>query len=234
VTWDVAGGIALLALLLVAVGLLWRRRSMTGAALAGLLILLALPTHAIPLANWLYAERWLYVPSILVAALVGVALAQARWKGAVAGVALAIILLPATWFYGSAFTDDLTMMREVVLRQPDNFQGRCGLASALCHRGHYAAAVHAAQEVIDRFETTGDDRFPPPADPYLILTVSYLKLEDGRRALAALDEYEHRLRSGPTPSLNRLRKRVDALVERERPHGPTTSAATAPDGFDPR
>ena len=60
---------------LVAGGVLLWRRSILGPLLLGTCILLALPLQFVAVINWLFAERWLYLPSVLAAVLAGAALA---------------------------------------------------------------------------------------------------------------------------------------------------------------
>jgi hypothetical protein len=224
--WDVAAGMMLVASLAAVIGVCWWRAQLTGAVVAGILIALAIPVHALPLAHWLYAERWLYLPTVFMATAVGAGLSRLRWPGLTAGLAAALLLLPTTWQYGPKFADDRTLNREVVLRQPDNYMGRRNLAVQLYEDGEYTAAIQAANEIIERFnENPGlRQRYEPISMPYYILLKSFLALGDGRRALEALDTYEWLRRSIPQPSLITERREALALIsgppdDRQRPPG---------------
>jgi len=207
---DVLAGMVLATAMLALTGYLWYRRDLAGALLAGMLLTLAIPIQAIPVARWFYAERWLYLPSVFMAVLV--AAAWRRWGGRGAsvlfGLAVAILLLPQSWQYATRFADDLTLQREVILRQPNNFHGRRNYASLLYLQGRYPEAVQAAQQIIERF---GD-----VSDAYGVLLLSYLELEDGRRALAAIEKYESLRAERGGPTLSEERRRAEALIEKSR------------------
>ncbi len=219
--WDVAAGMILLVALVVLVAALWHRRSPVGALVAGMLMVLAIPVQALPLAHWLFGERWLYLPTVFVAVLVGAGLTRLGRAAGAAAVAAAVVLLPATWSYTGAFADNLTMARQTVLRQPDNFQGRRFLAGMLYSYGQYAAAVHAANELLDRFG--------PVRDAYVLLLQSYLELGDGRRALEALAGYNATSRHIPHPALAVERKRAEALIEQQHRRHATSVPAWGPE-----
>lgn len=222
-TPDVIAGMILIAGIVVLSVFLWKR-SANGPVLLGLLILSALPLQALPLGQWIFAERWLYLPSILIAVLVGTGLDRLSWWGRVTGLAIVVILIPATWQYASKFADFKTMVREVVRRQPDNFQGWQKLSALYWYEGEYQNAIQAAHEVIDRFSHLDTE---PPADPYLVLLRSHLALGDGREALDAINTYEH-LRTGkPGLSLTEERRRAEELVALSQAR---TITATAPGG----
>ncbi len=207
--WDVIAGMILLGVLLIAALVLWRRRLVTGALVCGMLLMLAMPVQALPMANWLFAERWLYLHTVFIAVLVGVAVGRAYWPAAAFALAIAIVLLPASWSYTAAFESNLTMNREIIRRQPNNFQGRRYMAQSLLNLKDYTGAVQAANEMIERFGEIDD--------AYRVLLVSYLELGEGRRALEAINAYE-RLRAGiPEPGLYKERQRAQALIAREPP-----------------
>lgn len=200
----------------------WFRRWRVGAMICTLLLLLLLPLQAVPMARWFFAERWLYLPSAVIAVLAGLALSRLKLHGVAAGTTLAVLLLPATWSYSAAFSNNLTMNREVVRRQPENFQGRKNLAISLLGAGDYHEAIEAAQVVIDLFEPTA-----PVSEPYLVLTNAYLQIGDGRRALEALERYEQARKDVPEPSLIKHRQAAEELIARERHR--TSRQASRPD-----
>jgi len=205
---DVIAGMAVAVALLAIAGYLWHRRDLTGAVLVGLFFTLLIPIQAIPVARWFYAERWLYLPTVFVAVLIAVAVRRWSRAAAIGGLAAAFLLLPQSWQYATKFADDLTMQREVILRQPNNFHGRRNYASVLYHEGRYHEAIQAAHQLIERF---GD-----VSDAYSVLLRSYLELGDGRRALAAIEKYESlRLEFGE-PMLIEERTRAQELIEKAK------------------
>jgi len=209
---DVLAGMILLSAVLIASRMLWRRSPM-GVVLIGSLFLLAIPIQVLPMAHWIYAERWLYLATVLPAVLIAAALARlGRW-GCTLGLAAAIVLLPASWQYGGAYRDFKTMLTEVVRRQPENFQGWKLLANLYCHVGEHREAIHAAREAIERFSNVGPR---PPDDPYLVLAISHIALGEGRPALEALDRYEWLRREIPGPmNIDGYRRQAEALIAAE-------------------
>jgi hypothetical protein len=208
---DVVAGMIAMTFALILIALAWWRRWLMGAVLAGALITLAIPIHAIPLANWFFAERWLYFPTIFTAILLGWGLARiGLWPGSAIALGMTFLLLPASWQYSQAFQRNWTMTTEVVLRQPDNYQGRRFLATLLYKRGQYAESIQEARELIDRFG--------PVKDAYPVLWKAYLKLGDGHRALQAIKKYKSLPRIGPGPSLgDEIRKARELIAEQRQP-----------------
>ena len=201
---DVLAGMVLMVILVGLTWFLWRRRSLSGAVLGGLLVVLAIPIQALPLAHWFYAERWLYLPTVFIAMLIGSAAGRLRTPAAATGLAIALVLLPSSWQYTAKFADNETMHREVVRRQPDNFHGWRNLAAVLYFQGRYPEAILAANELIRRFG--------PVSDAYMVQLKSYLELGDGERALEAIDQYEYLRRHLPAPQLTEDRQRAQALI----------------------
>lgn len=222
---DVIAGMILLLVLVALSVILWRRRSASSPLLVGLLVLLAIPLQALPMANWLFAERWLYLPSVLIAVLIGAGLARLRPLGGAVGLAAAIVLLPASWQYASKFADNMTMMSEVVQRQPSSFQGRRYQAALFYQQGQYRAATLAAQEMIERFPQFPDEAI---ADAYDILLKSHLALGEGRKALEALEKCEWLRRDNPLASYYDERKEAEALIARERAQSRPATSTAAP------
>lgn len=217
---DVLAGMAAALAILIAIGVLWYRRDLTGALLAGLVLTLLIPIQAIPVARWFYAERWLYLPTVFIAVLLGAAVRRWGRAATVGGLAVGFLLLPQSWQYATKFADNLTMEREVILRQPNNFQGRRNYAAVLYYEGHYHEAIQAAHQLIERF---GD-----VTDAYSILLNSYLELGDGRRAMQAIEKYEHlvALKETGEGGLTRQRERAAELIAQQ--HGrPKTQPSTA-------
>jgi hypothetical protein len=204
---DVIAGAGVLILLLLAAWRLRRRAPTIGAMLIGLLILLAMPTHALSLAHWMFAERWLYLPSVLAAILVGVAAARLPRVVLLAAMPLVTVWFgAASWEYTKAFRSNDAMFHEVVRRQPDNFQGWRCLSAYLVNAGRYHEAIDAAEYMVARFDDV--------RDPYLILMKAHVELGDGRQAI---EDYEHyvSLSVDTFPGmLLELYDRAQALVEK--------------------
>ena len=221
---DVLAGMLLLTVLILLAAILYRYRPVIGALVVGMLLVLAMPLQALPLAHWLYAERWLYLPTVFMAALVGVACSRLGKSGAALALAIALILLPQSWQYSSKFHDNETMHREVICRHPNSYHGWRNFAVVSYYKKQYVQAVQAANEMIERFG--------PVADAYRVLYSSYLELGDGRRALEAIDRYEEARRFFPEPSRTAERRRAQALIEQERQRQqrsrPADSAPAAP------
>lgn len=215
---DVLAGMAVVLVLLIAVGVLWYRRDLTGAMLVGLGLTLAIPIQAIPVARWFYAERWLYLPTVLAAVLIAAAVRRWGRAAAVGGLAVGFLLLPQSWQYSTKFSDNVTMQREVILRQPNNFQGRRNYAWIMHLEGHHHEAIQAANQLLERF---GDG-----LDAYGVLLESYLKLGDGRRAMQAIDKYEHlrAVKGIGGGSLISQREQAAALIAQQRSQPATEPA----------
>lgn len=224
-TSDVVAGLALWIAML---GLwLWslRRLNPLAVLISALMLMLCVPVHVLPLAHWLFAERWLYLPAALAAMLVALPLARLRGLGISLALAATLALLPSVWQYGVCFADTLGMSRETVRRQPDNYQGHRNVAILLYRGGQYSAAIQEAFEMIERFDRhkPWSERFGRPHMPYMILALSFVELGDGDQALAALDEYD-KIRAGILEyGSNELREKAKRLIER-------ASAATSPAG----
>lgn len=215
--WDVVIGLSLWVAATAGAVLCWRRRSRMGLVFVGLMVTLAVPVHAVPMAHWLFAERWLYLPTVFMAIGLAAILVRLARLAVPFTVAAVFLLLPTSWQYGSAFADNLTMNREVVRRQPDNYQGRRNLAIVLYYQGRYTEAIQAAEEIIERFidPPVWSDRFGTPRTQYLVLLKSFLALGDGRRALVALDAYESLQLGTGEPSLTAEREQALALIAGE-------------------
>ncbi len=203
---DVLVGMLLAVALLALAGWLWVKKSLPASLLLGLLILLLIPTHALPLAKWLFAERWLYLPGILMAALVGIGLGRLKGPGLCAGLVCVCLLLPSTWSYAAKFRNNRTLFEEVVLRQPDSYKGRFYLACLNQYEHYNAEAVYAAREMITRFG--------PTDDAYQILFRGYLELGDGHRALQAMEMFKKLKEPFPVFWLDAYEEQARQLIDR--------------------
>jgi hypothetical protein len=127
---------------------LWKRwHAAAPVALTGLFLIL--PCHFAPAANWLFAERWLYLPSAFAVLLIA---GLARFRPVVpVAVVLAGVLFAANWQYQRCWrtTDDL--MRAVVERHPYSYHGLIGCA----HQRHLRDQLLDAQPqvacLVERF-----------------------------------------------------------------------------------
>lgn len=173
----------------------WWYRWPMSPAIWGMLVLMAPAVHALPIADVILAARWVYLPMVLLAVVLGGLGGRLRLAGVSAGLVVSVWLLSATWAYGPVYADDLTLAREVVFRQPDNYQGRHRLAVLLYERGEYVEAIQVAQEAVQRFQRDADwiQRFGPIVAPYRVLVRSYLALGDTRRAREVMEAIEQRV-----------------------------------------
>lgn len=221
---DVWAGIMLFIILVVTMVVSWRRGRLLAVFLAGVFLTLAIPCHVVPITHWLFAERWLYLPTLFIALAAGTVLARLGCLAAYLALAAALVLMPATWQYGRAFADNLTMSREITLRQPNNYQGWRNLSRTLYVQGRYVEAVEAAHEAIERFNENEAFRrqFGQTDAPYWILVKSYLALGDGQHALEALEIYS-RLRVGilDTNITNERQQALDIIAAASRPSAST-------------
>lgn len=215
---DVIAGMALLVALLLIIIWNWWRGGRLWIPLLALLSFMLIPTHALPAANWIFAERWLYLPTAMVAVALGLILARWIWIGPSLALTAALVLLPATWNYSDKFTDNTIMQSEVVLRQPNNYQGRRFWCKLLYRQGHYAEAVQQAHEMIERFG--------PVKEAYRILILSYLAMEDGRLAMEAMDQFTRLQWKVFPPDLTHERRRAQAMIDAQ-----TRPAQSAPSDF---
>jgi hypothetical protein len=215
---DVLAGMAAVVGLLVAMVVFWRRGNMAGAIIVGMLLTLAIPIQALPVARWFYAERWLYLPTVFIAAMLGWAVSRMGRSAIVAGIAIAMVLLPQSWQYGSKFADDYVVTREIVVRQPNNYQGRRNSLAVLFAQERYPEVVQAANQMLQRYG--------PCSDAYSALAKSYVKLKDGRRALQAVKQYQAISWAHPSEFLTTVREEALALIAQQQQA--TTRQATAP------
>jgi len=217
---DVLLGMLTVALLLTTGVLLWRRRSAAGPVLIGFFALLAIPLQVIAVANWLFGERWLYLPLTVGIALLGAALGRLRLPGALVGITAAFVLLPSTWSYTRIFRDNSTIIQEVVRRQPNNFQGRRSLPGERLVNGDYVGAVQAGHWFLRDF---GDDQ-----DVYRYLALAYWKLGDARQTLWAIEGHDREMANRPGADLSSLRREAQAKLRATSAPAAATQPASQP------
>ncbi len=202
---DVLAGAWLgVSLVAVAVAGLWRRWQV-GALMACTALSLILPCHFLPAANWLFAERWLYLPSAFVfVAIAGLTARWPRWAAA-AGLAVGLAFLVSTWQYQRCWASTSVLMRAVVERHPFGYHGLIGHAGELTTGGRIAEAEPYIVRLRERF----------PHSPRTWYYVALLMDHAGRprEVLAAIEEFV-RL-SGPNPlpaALDEARLRAEARL----------------------
>jgi protein O-mannosyl-transferase len=217
---DVLAGMGLLVLLLAAARGCWLRKRLVGALVLGQVLTLTIPVQAFSMARWYFAERWLYLPSVLAAVLFGIAVARLRWPAVMLALTAGLALLPASWAYSRAFESELAINRGVVARQPNNYQGHRNLARVLLTANDYQGAIQEAHEIIERF-----DRVGRVDDAYADLTLAYLALGDGENALEAVTTLQRLRADIPDPSWTSKEFEARALIAQKRAR---QAAATQP------
>jgi protein O-mannosyl-transferase len=159
--------VAVAALAAIALVILWRRQP-AGWLLASVFLILA-PTHLVPIAMEIAAERRMYLPLAALVALVvvgGFVLAgrvapRGRTQKTLASWAAAILVVVATYAAVSVrrlevFQDPVALWRQNVELQPYNHVAQMNLASALSTSGHpqdalahYREAVRAKPDFVE-------------------------------------------------------------------------------------
>jgi hypothetical protein len=120
---PVLGGMVLaivLAVSLVATGFRGRKLFVP---LAGLVVFLLIPCHFVPVANWFFAERWLYTPTaMLVIGAAGAAVVAPRFS-VIAGVVIGVAFSVTAWRYQACWQSNKQIIDCVLDRQPLNYAG---------------------------------------------------------------------------------------------------------------
>jgi tetratricopeptide (TPR) repeat protein len=164
-----------------------------------------------------FSERYVYLPSIGLAWLVGdlagwfagVLSGRVRIAVAAAGLALFAALGAAAWARSEVYHDDLSLFRAAVRTAPNSEIGRNNLGMALYNRGYIDEAEREYREAL---------RLEPKAVPPLAnLAVLYESRGDLKRAEAT---YKEVLRISPTHTIT-----VVHLARFERKRGDSTGAA---------
>ncbi len=138
--------LALATIIFVCVGLWRKSRVAVPVAWAGLFLIL--PCHFAPAANWLFAERWLYLPSAFALLLIA---GLGRWRALLpVFVVGATAFLLANWSYQRCWrsTDDL--MQAVVERHPYSYHGLIGRAYRMKLRDELAEAEPYIARLMER------------------------------------------------------------------------------------
>jgi hypothetical protein len=136
-------------LLVLAVG--WRRRWRLSLLLGLFVLAVLLPCHFVPAANWLYAERWLYLPSVFLAVLCG---GLAKWvpRFSMAGsTAAAALLLTTTVPYQRSWETHEAVFEAVVARQAYSYHGLLGLVAVRYKSGRLGQSAVYVERLTDRF-----------------------------------------------------------------------------------
>jgi hypothetical protein len=208
VSGDVLCGAALACAWLVAVVLGLRRRAVSAALAAALLPLLWIVLHLPPAPHWIFAERWLYLPSVVIAVLAATALKDARSVVTTTLAALlAALLIPSSRAYAREFASDLTMARATVARQPNSFQGIRNLALVDLSLGRWSEAVSLGREL--------EGRFGPTPDAEWVILNGSLHLRDRAGAEAALRALQRRFPGDEPVALQFLARQVAALPRQQ-------------------
>ena len=189
---DALAGVGIVLVMLVVAFLAWRRRERCWLPVALFALAVLLPCHFVPAANWLYAERWIYLPSVFLAAAIG---GLAVWvpRFSVAGSAAAAALLLATSVpYSRCWASHEGLFDAVVQRQPYSYHGLVGLAVVRHKTGRLAESPVYVERLTGRFP--GSER----AWYYRILVAR--ALEDWGAAARALQRWGALRPPGPPPA----------------------------------
>jgi len=197
-----AGLAVLLGIMLVA-GL--RRRWTAAVPLAGAGLFLLLPCHFVPAANWLFAERWLYLPCGMIALL---AAGAARYRRVLPVMLVAAaVLFAGTWQYQRNWASNLELFESVVARQPYGYHGLLGYTHELKERDGILAAEPYVSRLVERFPQS------PRSWHYQALLLH--ALDRPARTLEAINRYV--VTDGPnllTPELQEVQDAARAKLER--------------------
>ncbi len=164
-----------------------------------------------------FSERYVYIPSIGLAWLAGVAAAGlagvlspgARRVAAAGGLALLATLGAAAWARAEVYRDDVSLFRAAVGSAPHSEIARNNLGMGLFNRGHLEAAEREYREAL---------RLDPRAVPPLAnLAVLYERRGDPKQAEATFQQV---LRLSPTHTIA-----VVHLARFERKRGDAAGAA---------
>jgi tetratricopeptide (TPR) repeat protein len=215
----IAGLAALAAVLLGLAAVAWngqaRRDVVLPLAMIVAFLLPVLAVNSIGGAN--FSERYVYLPSIGLAWLLGVLAARlaeafsgrARIAAAAGGLALLAALGAAAWARSEVYHDDLSLFRAAARTAPNSEIARNNLGMALFNRGRVDEAEREYRQAL---------RLEPKAVPPLAnLAVLYEKRGDPKRAEAAFGEV---LRLAPTHTIA-----VVHLARFERKRGDQAGAA---------
>ena len=188
---DVLAGAAVALVMLLVVIVAWRRRGRCWLPVGLFALAVLLPCHFVPAANWLYAERWAYLPSIFLAVGCG-GLAVWAPRFSIAGSTAAAALLLATAVpYSRCWASHEGVFEAVVQRQPYSYHGLVGLAAVRHRTGRLAESPACVERLTERFP--GSER----AWYYRILLAR--ELEDWDTVALALRRWGALRPPGPPP-----------------------------------
>lgn len=191
------------ALALVAVAVIVRRRWPLVTLGLGVFAVALLPfMHLVPFINGA-AERFLYLPSVGVALLVGVGvrglLGRIRLGWVLAGAAAVLTTLGGlTLLRLGHWSDDLTLQREVAASFPESYNAHLAVGRLALQRGY----IKEATEALTRADAILPDL------PQTTLTLAQALLAAGRLEEAARALRRTLGRRGPDPELQALLRRV--------------------------
>jgi protein O-mannosyl-transferase len=148
---DVLWGLAVAGAAVLTMGLGWRRRWRSCVPLAVLLLALLLPCHFVPAANWLYAERWMYLPSVFLAVLCGGLAVWAPRVSVAGALAAAALFLAVCVPYQRCWASHAAVFVGTVQRQPYSYHGLLGVASVHRQAGRVSDAAPEIGRLVERF-----------------------------------------------------------------------------------
>ena len=206
---DVLAGVAL-GVLVVAIAMVGLRRRWTVSVPVALLgLFLLLPCHFIPAANWLFAERWLYLPSAFAVVLLAGA---GRYRPAIpVAVVVAVACAVATWNYQKHWAGNFELFSAVVARQPNSYHGLLGCVHELREREDILAAEPYVARLVEHHPQS------PRTWYYQALLMDKLNRPDD--TLEAITNYV-RLEQNPLPQdLAEAGRRARRMTNNQPPAG---------------
>ncbi len=178
--WDVMVGLAVLTALLILVFTSLRRRIPSALSAMALLVLLAIPCHFLPVANWFFGERWLYAPSaFLVLILVGWV---SRWPRLLLVGAVLVLPLMAhqTWQYQACFSSNEQLLACVLEDHPNDYFALAGTCQGYAVDGRIAEVEDHVLRLVEHH--------PDKGDAWCFLTVLLAEKGEYERAGASLNK----------------------------------------------
>jgi hypothetical protein len=143
------GGSVLVALCVLSVAAVLSVVNARHARAVGFFFLALAPVcNVLPLANAVQ-DRYLYLPSIAAACVVGEALARRRWHVIVAAL-FAAFLARETWRYELTWQSDEVLWRHAIAVEPEAAFPHVALAAELAQLKRFDEAAREAEEAVDR------------------------------------------------------------------------------------
>jgi len=200
---DVLAGVVVAGGIVSALVVGWRRRGRWCVPVGLFALAVLLPCHFIPAANWLYAERWVYLPSVFLALLCAGLTAWVPRFSVGAAAAAAALLLVITVPYSRCWQTHEGLFEAVVERQTCSYHGLIGLAAIRYRTGRVGESRVGVERLTERFPDAQRAWY------YRVLVAGELgdwdAADDALRRWAAF-----RLPGPPPPEITRIAEQVRA------------------------